>query len=38
MIDPAASREKTREHPGNGATTLVGAGFDRQRELADFLR
>jgi transcriptional regulator with XRE-family HTH domain len=38
MIDPAANTEKTREHPGNGATTLVGAGFDRQRELADVLR
>jgi transcriptional regulator with XRE-family HTH domain len=37
-VDRAASEEKTRDHPGNAATTLVGAGFDRQRELVDFLR
>jgi transcriptional regulator with XRE-family HTH domain len=38
MIDRATQGEKTRDHPGNGATTLVAGGFDRQRELADFMR
>lgn len=38
MIDRSSGDQKTREHPGSRTTTLAGAGFDRQRELADFLR
>jgi len=38
MIDPADSAQKSRNRAGIPSTTLDAHGFDRQRELADFLR
>jgi transcriptional regulator with XRE-family HTH domain len=38
MIRSDETAQKSRKHPGTGSATLEPEGFDRQRELADFLR
>jgi transcriptional regulator with XRE-family HTH domain len=38
IIRPPESEQKSREDRGTGSATLAPEGFDRQRELAGFLR